>query len=144
MLMKNYFQNSPCNGSNVCTINEKGLELSLQIVKHLFDVIYQSVLMNNYHQDILKFWKTLHRWKMFIKEELESPCNINNLISKDLVVQFFSQYISMISLLDKEDVFDASEHFSEILLWVKKYVNSFHIFNGIPKTFQFIHVIFLT
>ncbi|CAK9812038.1 Condensin-2 complex subunit G2 [Anthophora plagiata] len=107
------------NNTDTFQINEKGLELSLRILKHLLHVEHRSVLMNKYHKDILKFWENLHRLKIFIEMELNNECNIN-MISKDIIVQFFKEYISMISLLHKKDVFDASQHFSDILLWIKK------------------------
>ncbi|XP_043250642.1 uncharacterized protein LOC122396378 isoform X2 [Colletes gigas] len=109
-----------CNDSDVFKINERGLELSLRILKHLLHVEYRSVLMNKYHQDVLTFWESLHRWRIFIQKELDNEYNINNVISKDLVVKFFYEYISMVFLLDKADVFNASEHLSEILLWMTK------------------------
>ncbi|XP_015429249.1 PREDICTED: uncharacterized protein LOC107185981 [Dufourea novaeangliae] len=109
-----------CNIATSVNINEKGLELSLRILKHLLHIEYQSVLMNKYHQDVLKFWETLHAWRTFIEKGINKECNMNNLISKDLVVKFFKEYISLVFLLHKKDVFDASDHFAEILLWVKK------------------------
>ncbi|XP_076294186.1 condensin-2 complex subunit G2 isoform X2 [Lasioglossum baleicum] len=109
-----------CDSSDVFTINVTGLELSLRILKHLLHVEYQSVLMNKYHQDVLRFWETLHTWRTFIEKNIDDECNMSNLISKDLVVEFYKEYMSMVSLLHKRDVFDASERFSEILLWVKK------------------------
>ncbi|CAK9823358.1 Condensin-2 complex subunit G2 [Anthophora retusa] len=107
------------NNTDTFQINEKGLELSLRILKHLLHVEHRSVLMNKYHKDIFKFWENLHILKIFIEMELNNECNIS-MISKDIIVQFFKEYISMISLLHKKDVFDASQHFSDILLWVKK------------------------
>nr|XP_033199857.1 uncharacterized protein LOC117162115 [Bombus vancouverensis nearcticus] len=101
-------------------INEKGLELSLRILKHLLHVEYQSVLMNKYHKDILKFWESLHRLRSFIEREMNNECNIKSLVSKDIIINFFKEYISMIAILHKKDVFDTSEHFSEILLWVRR------------------------
>ncbi|XP_031848485.1 condensin-2 complex subunit G2 isoform X1 [Nomia melanderi] len=109
-----------CDSQDVFTVNVKGLELSLRILKHLLHVEYQSVLMNKYHQDVLKFWETLHMLRTVTEKMLSNECNISSLISKDLVVKFFKEYLSMVSLLHKRDVFDASEHFSEILLWIKK------------------------
>ncbi|XP_053981260.1 condensin-2 complex subunit G2-like isoform X1 [Hylaeus volcanicus] len=109
-----------CNDSDVFKINERGLELSLRILKHLLHDEYRSVVMNKYHQDVLKFWESLHKWRTFIHKELENDYNINNVISKDLVVRFFNEYISMVSMLDKEDVFDASEYITEMLLWITK------------------------
>ncbi|XP_076161219.1 condensin-2 complex subunit G2 isoform X2 [Ptiloglossa arizonensis] len=109
-----------CNDSNVFKINERGLELSLRILKHLLHVEYRSVLMNKYHQDVLQFWESLHKRRAFIEKQLDNEYSVKNVISKDLIVKFFNEYISMVSLLHKRDVFDASEHFSEILLWIKK------------------------
>ncbi|XP_076231454.1 condensin-2 complex subunit G2 [Calliopsis andreniformis] len=120
---------SSCNDSDVLRINEKGLELSLSILKHLLHVEHQSVLMNKYHQDMLKFWEALHIWRTFIEKGLENQHSISSLISKDIVMKFFNEYISILHLLHKEDVFDASEHFSEILSWVKKTLVS-----HIPRT----------
>lgn len=97
------------------------MELSLRILKHLLHVEHQSVLMNKYHKDILKFWENLHKLRSFIERELSNQYNRGSLIFKDVIVQFFKEYISMISLLHKKDVFDASEQFSEILSWVKRY-----------------------
>lgn len=111
------------NNTDVFQINEKGLELSLRILKHLLHDEYQSVLMNKYHKDILKFWKNLYRLRSFIEKELNNECNIKSLISKDIIVQFFKEYISMISILYKKDIFEASEQFSEILLWIRRYEN---------------------
>ncbi|KAG6803695.1 hypothetical protein HZU73_00958 [Apis mellifera caucasica] len=108
------------NNTDVFQINEKGLELSLRILKHLLHDEYQSVLMNKYHKDILKFWKNLYRLRSFIEKELNNECNIKSLISKDIIVQFFKEYISMISILYKKDIFEASEQFSEILLWIRR------------------------
>lgn len=78
--------------------------------------------MNKYHQDVLQFWESLHKRRAFIEKQLDNEYSVKNVISKDLIVKFFNEYISMVSLLHKRDVFDASEHFSEILLWIKKYV----------------------
>ncbi|XP_076762134.1 uncharacterized protein LOC143430048 [Xylocopa sonorina] len=107
------------NSTDVYRVNEKGLELSLRILKHLLHVEDQSVLMNKYHKDLLKFWEHLHRVKHFIEENLNNEYRINDLISKDIIVQLFKQYISMISILHKKDMFDASEHFSNILSWIR-------------------------
>nr|XP_033329544.1 condensin-2 complex subunit G2-like [Megalopta genalis] len=109
-----------CNSSNMFTINVKGLELSLRILKHLLHVEYQSVLMNKYHQDVLKFWESLHVWRMFIERNINDECNMCKLISKDLVVRFYKEYISLVPLLHKKDAFDASERFLDIISWVKK------------------------
>nr|XP_034181112.1 condensin-2 complex subunit G2-like isoform X1 [Osmia lignaria] len=106
--------------SAVFKIDEQGLELSLRILKHLLHVEHQSVLINKYHENLLGFWKNLDRLKIFIEKELSNDCNMNGVKSKDLIVTFFKEYVSMTSLLHKEDVFDASQHFSEILLWVKR------------------------
>ena len=113
-------QGFSCSGSDVLKVNEKGLELSLRILKHLLHVEHQSVLMNKYHQDILKFWETLRIWRSFIEKELEDKCSTTSPTSQDIIVNFFNEYISMIPLLHNSGVFNASEHFSEILLWVKK------------------------
>ncbi|XP_078039649.1 condensin-2 complex subunit G2 isoform X2 [Augochlora pura] len=109
-----------CNSSNVFRINVEGLELSLRILKHLLHVEYQSVLMNKYHQDVLKFWESLHVWRTFIESSIDNECNMRKLISKDLVVRFYKEYISLILLLNKSNEFNASTRFSEILFWVKK------------------------
>lgn len=79
--------------------------------------------MNKYHQDIVKFWETLRIWRSFIEKELEDKCSTTSPTSKDIIVNFFNEYISMIPLLHNRGMFNASEHFSEILSWVKKYVN---------------------
>lgn len=109
--------------SAVFKIDEQGLELSLRILKHFLHIEHQSALINKYHENLLEFWKNLDRLKIFIEKELSNDCNMNNVKSKDLIVTLFKEYISMISLLHKEDAFDAPQHFSEILLWVKKYGN---------------------
>lgn len=77
--------------------------------------------MNKYHKDMLKFWKSLYKLRSLIEKELNNAeeCNIN-LISKDIIINFFKEYISMITILHKKDVFDASEHFSEVLLWIRR------------------------
>ncbi|XP_076644582.1 condensin-2 complex subunit G2 [Halictus rubicundus] len=111
-----------CDSSDVFTVNVTGLELSLRILRHLLHVKYQPVLINKYHQDVLRLWEALLTWRTFIEKNIDDECNMSNLISKDLVVRFYKEYISMVSLLHKRDVFDASERFSEILLWVKKSV----------------------
>ncbi|CAL7939225.1 unnamed protein product [Xylocopa violacea] len=107
------------NSTDVYRVNEKGLELSLRILKHLLHVEDQSVLMNKYHKDLLKFWEHLHRIRHFIEENLNNEYRINDLVSKDIIIQLFKQYVSMISILHKKDMFDAAEHFSEILSWIK-------------------------
>ena len=70
---------------------------------------------------MLKFWKSLYKLRSLIEKELNNAeeCNIN-LISKDIIINFFKEYISMITILHKKDVFDASEHFSEVLLWIRR------------------------
>ncbi|KAK9295730.1 hypothetical protein QLX08_010030 [Tetragonisca angustula] len=108
------------NCTNDFQINEKGLELSLRILKHLLHIEYQSVLMNKYHKDMFKFWETLYKLRSLIEKELNNECNIRSLISKDIIINFFKVYISMITILHKKDVFDASEHFSEVLLWLRR------------------------
>nr|XP_012141181.1 PREDICTED: condensin-2 complex subunit G2-like [Megachile rotundata] len=103
-------------------INEEGLELSLRILKHLLHIEHQSISVNKYHKNILEFWTSLHRLKIFIERQLKNNCNVKSLESKDLIVEFFKEYISLTFLLHKEDVFDAPQHFSEMLLWIKKIV----------------------
>lgn len=76
--------------------------------------------MNKYHKDMLKFWESLHTFRNFIEKELNNECNLGCL-SKDIFVQIFKEYISMTVMLHKKDIFDASEHLSEILLWVRRY-----------------------
>ena len=79
--------------------------------------------MNKYHKDMFKFWETLYKLRSLIEKELNNECNIRSLISKDIIINFFKVYVSMITILHKKDVFDASEHFSEVLLWLRRYEN---------------------
>ncbi|XP_017877369.1 condensin-2 complex subunit G2-like [Ceratina calcarata] len=108
--------------TEIFQVNENGLELSLRILRHLLHAEYKPVLMHKYHNDLVEFWKALYIIRTFIENELDNKCNIRSPIVKDTINQIFKEYVSMISILHKKDVFDATKHLTEILSWVKRII----------------------
>ncbi|XP_066586603.1 condensin-2 complex subunit G2-like isoform X2 [Prorops nasuta] len=101
--------------------DEKSLELSLRIFKHLLHMEFRSVLMIKYYHCLLHFWEKLSISKCLVVQKIHSIETDNNFTSVEITLDIFREYVNMISILQKTDE-DLSfvEHYEDVMDWAKR------------------------
>ena len=95
-------------------------KLGLRILKFLLQNEFQSLLIEQYHENMVTIWKNLN----FIETLIENRFRNNNeegyVLPEDILKILFKNYTSLIPFLYHSDYFKSSNHFSRIVAWVQK------------------------
>ncbi|XP_012283847.1 condensin-2 complex subunit G2 isoform X2 [Orussus abietinus] len=107
-------------------VKRNTMELGLRILDHLLYDEFQSVLMNDHHESMIKFHQSLSFVKSLVERKLGSnssrdPVYVEFMdsISEEVLGNLFNQYVSLICILNKAEVFNASEHLTDVALWAQ-------------------------
>lgn len=101
---------------------EKALTLTVEILKQLLNIDFQEKLLTVYYKDLINAWKELRVIQYHMENRLIcSNVNQSNVMEEQVLIGLFKDYLSMIYILLKIDVYDISECLQNILSWVEEY-----------------------
>ncbi|KAK2585976.1 hypothetical protein KPH14_010551 [Odynerus spinipes] len=99
-------------------INEQQnvLTLSVKILKYLLAINSQEELLKIHYQDLLDILKDLRVIQCHMENRLQCE---NNIMQEQVLIDLFKEYISIICILLKNDIFNISEYFQDVLIWIE-------------------------
>ncbi|XP_043685046.1 condensin-2 complex subunit G2-like isoform X3 [Vespula pensylvanica] len=102
---------------------EQTLVLTVGILKHLLNIDFQEKLLIAYHKDLVNVWKDLRVIQYHVENRMICSNELSNVVMKEQVlIGLFKDYLSIIYILLKIDVYDVSECLQNILSWVEERV----------------------
>lgn len=110
------------SNNNFIKEQEQTLTLSVKIFKQLLNIDFQEELLTNYYEDLINIWNDLRVILRHVENRLKCSDKLNNLMNENVFIDLFDDYLSMIFILSKIDVYDISECFQNILIWIEEKV----------------------
>ncbi|KAI4474191.1 hypothetical protein M0804_014974 [Polistes exclamans] len=110
--------------NNVIKEQEQTITLSIKILKQLLNIDFQEELLTTYYEDLVNIWNDLRVILRHVESRLKCSDKLYNLMDENVFIDLFNDYLSMIFILSKIDVYDISECFQNILLWIEEKVIS--------------------
>ncbi|KAL2720653.1 condensin-2 complex subunit G2-like isoform X1 [Vespula squamosa] len=110
------------NNDLIIKEQEKILMLIVEIIKQLLNIDFQEKLLTIYYKDLVNVWKDLRVIQYHVENRLKCSNELSNVVMKEQVlISVFKDYLSMIYILMKVDVYDILECLQNMLLWVEEY-----------------------
>ncbi|XP_046834422.1 condensin-2 complex subunit G2-like isoform X2 [Vespa crabro] len=101
---------------------EKTLILTVEILKQLLNIDFQEKLLTIYYEDLVNACKELRVIQYHMENRLTRSNELSNIMKEQVLIGLFKDYLSMIYILLKIDVYDISECLQDILSWVEEKV----------------------